>query len=137
MRILAMLLAVSICHGVGSRDNDSRPRDKSPAVTDADVAGNWRVEFTVPTGEVGVNMTINQKGAVLSGRVINEDGEFDLRGRVAGNQVTVTWTVPEQGGQMDITMKGTVDGEYIEGVARIGNVGEGTLSARRMSRNPS
>jgi len=102
----------------------------------ADVAGNWRVEFAVPTGEMAVTMTINQKNDVLSGRVVNEDGEFPLKGTVNGDEVTVVWTVPEQGQPLDITVSGKVDGEYITGTARLGNVGEGSLSARRMSRNP-
>jgi hypothetical protein len=107
-----------------------------PAFAQADVAGNWRVEFVVPTGEVAVNMTINQKGTTLSGRVINEDGEFPMKGQIVDDQITVEWTVPEQGEQMTITMNGTVRGEEITGIARLGNVGEGTLSARRVSRNP-
>jgi len=99
------------------------------------VAGNWRVEFVVPNGEMAVNMTIDQNGTKLSGRVVNEDGEFPLEGSVNGDQVTVTWVVPEQGSQMRITMKGTVNGESITGTARLGDVGEGSLSARRVSRN--
>src|SRR5262245_22164912 len=91
------------------------------------VAGNWRVEFVTPTGEVGVNMTINQNGDKLTGRVINEDGEFELQGHVADNEITVSWTVPEQGKPMLITVNGKVDGEYITGTARLGNVGEGAL----------
>jgi hypothetical protein len=106
------------------------------ALAPANVAGNWRVEFATPTGEVGVNMTINQNGEKLSGRVINEDGEFDLHGSVAGDEITVSWTVPEQGKPMVITVKGKVEGEYITGTAQLGNVGEGALEARRMSRNP-
>src|SRR5262245_15089126 len=106
------------------------------ALAPANVAGNWRVEFATPTGEVGVNMTLNQNGEKLSGRVINEDGEFELQGSVAGDEITVTWTVPEQGKQMLITVKGKVEGEYITGTARLGNVGEGALEARRLSRNP-
>jgi hypothetical protein len=106
------------------------------AAAPVDVAGNWRVEFVVPNGEMAVNMTINQKDAKLSGRVVNEDGEFPLEGTVTGDQVAVTWIVPEQGSQMPITMKGTVDGDYITGTARLGSVGEGSLSARRVSRNP-
>jgi hypothetical protein len=102
----------------------------------ADVAGNWRVEFVIPKGEMGVNMTINQNGDKLSGRVVNEDGEFPLTGTVAGENVTVTWTVPDDGRPLDITMSGTIDGEYITGTARIGDVGEGSLTARRVSRNP-
>jgi hypothetical protein len=106
------------------------------AFAHADVAGNWRVEFVVPTGEMGVNMTINQQGETLSGRVVNEDGEFPLKGKVNGDEVTVTWTVPEQGEPLEITMNGKIDGEYITGTARLGRVGEGSLSARRTSRNP-
>jgi hypothetical protein len=106
------------------------------ALAPANVAGNWRVEFATPTGEVGVNMTINQTGEKLSGRVINEDGEFDLQGSVADDEITVSWTVPEQGKPMVITVKGKVEGEYITGTARLGNVGEGALEARRTSRNP-
>ena len=108
----------------------------APALAQADVAGNWRVEFVVPTGEVAVNMTINQKGTTLSGRVINEDGEFPVKGQIVDDKITVEWTVPEQGEQMTITMNGTVRGEEISGTARLGNVGEGSLSARRLSRNP-
>jgi hypothetical protein len=102
----------------------------------ADVAGNWRVEFVVPTGEMGVNMTINQQGETLSGRVVNEDGEFPLTGKVSGDEVTLTWTVPEHGEPLEITMNGKIEGEYITGTARLGRVGEGSLSARRTSRNP-
>jgi hypothetical protein len=102
----------------------------------ADVAGNWRVEFVIPKGEMGVTMTINQRGDKLSGQVVNEDGEFPLAGSVAGDTVTVTWTVPDAGKPLDITMIGTIEGEYITGTARLGNVGEGALSARRVGRNP-
>jgi len=108
----------------------------SPRPATADVAGNWRVEFVIPSGEMGVNMTINQNGAKLTGRVVNEDGEFPLEGTVADDEVTVSWTVPDAGTPLQITMKGKIEGEYITGVARLGNVGEGSLQARRVSRNP-
>lgn len=102
----------------------------------ADVAGNWRVEFvTASQGEVGVTMTINQADAKLTGHVVNEDGEFELQGTIDGDQITIVWTVPEQGKPMQITMRGTVKGEFISGVARLGNAGEGDLEARRVSRN--
>ena len=106
------------------------------AFAQVDVAGNWRVEFVVPTGEMATNMTINQKGTALSGRVVNEDGEFPLEGKIVDDQITVECTVPEQGQPMKIVVRGKVRGEEIEGTARLGNVGEGSLYARRVSRNP-
>jgi hypothetical protein len=102
----------------------------------ANVAGTWRVQFVTPNGEAAVTMTINQDGEKLSGRVVDEYGEYVVSGTVAGDQVTATWSVTEEGKPLQITMKGTIEGEYITGVARLGSVGEGSLEARRTSRNP-
>ena len=95
------------------------------------VAGLWRVEFVTPLGQVGVNMTINQSGTKLTGHVVDEFGEYEIQGRVADGQVTVVWSVPEDGKLLEITMKGKLEGNVITGTAKLGNVGEGPLSARR------
>jgi hypothetical protein len=94
-------------------------------------AGMWRVEFVTPQGQVGVNMTINQSGTKLTGRVTDEYGEWPIEGRLTGGEVTVVWSVPEDGKMMEITMKGKLEGNLITGTAKLGNVGEGPLSARR------
>jgi len=91
----------------------------------------WRVEFVTPLGQVGVNMTINQSGARLTGHVTDEFGEYEIAGRVADGQVTVIWSVPEDGKMLEITMKGKLEGNVITGTAKLGDVGEGPLSARR------
>ena len=102
-----------------------------PLLAQANAAGEWRVTFVVPTGVKTVNMVINQQRTTLSGTVINEDGEFPLKGSLAGDQVTIVWTVPEDGKLMDITMKGKLAGDSITGTAQLGSVGEGSLTARR------
>jgi hypothetical protein len=94
-------------------------------------AGLWRVEFVTPQGQVGVNMTINQSGTKLTGRVTDEYGEWPIEGRLTEGQVTVVWSVPEDGKMMEITMKGKLEGNLITGTAKLGDVGEGPLSARR------
>jgi hypothetical protein len=94
-------------------------------------AGLWRVEFVTPQGQVGVNMTINQSGTKLTGRVTDEYGEWPIEGRLTDGQVTVIWSVPEDGKMMEITMKGKLEGNLITGTAKLGDVGEGPLSARR------
>jgi hypothetical protein len=98
---------------------------------ESSVAGVWRVEFVTPLGQVGVNMTINQSGARLTGHVTDEFGEYEIAGRVADGQVTVIWSVPEDGKMLEITMKGKLEGNVITGTAKLGDVGEGPLSARR------
>jgi len=95
------------------------------------VAGLWRVEFVTPLGQVGVNMTINQSGTKLTGHVTDEYGEYEIAGRIADTQVTVVWSVPEDGKMLEITMKGRLEGNVITGTAKLGEVGEGPLSARR------
>ena len=94
-------------------------------------AGMWRVEFVTPQGQVGVNMTINQSGTKLTGRVTDEYGEWPIEGKLTEGQVTVVWSVPEDGKMMEITMKGKLEGNLITGTAKLGDVGEGPLSARR------
>ena len=95
------------------------------------VAGMWRVEFVTPLGQVGVNMTINQSGSRLTGHVTDEYGEYEISGRVADGEVMVVWSVPEDGKMLEITMRGKVEGNLITGTAKLGDVGEGPLSARR------
>jgi hypothetical protein len=102
-----------------------------PVLAQPSAAGEWKVNFVVPTGTKFVNMVINQQKTTLSGTVINEDGEFPLTGTIIDDQVTVVWTVPEDGKLMEITMKGKLAGNLITGTAKLGDVGEGSLTARR------
>jgi len=95
------------------------------------VAGMWRVEFVTPLGQVGVTMTINQSGTRLTGHVTDEYGEYEIDGRAADGQITVQWSVPEDGRLLRITMRGKLDGNVINGTAQLGEIGEGPLSARR------
>jgi hypothetical protein len=102
-----------------------------PVRTQPSAAGEWKVNFVVPSGTKFVNMFINQQKTTLSGTVISEDGEFPLTGKIIDDQVTVVWTVPEDGKLMEITMKGKLAGNVITGTAKLGDVGEGALTARR------
>jgi len=95
-------------------------------------AGMWRVQFATPLGQRAVNMTINQRGAKLSGQVTDEYGEYPITGEFANGRVTVVWHVSEEGGQLlEITMRGALNGDEIRGTAQLGDVGEGPLLARR------
>lgn len=93
--------------------------------------GSWRVQFVVPSGTKAVTMNVQQKGSRLTGVVTDEYGEYPLDGRLDGDQVTIVWSIPDDGKLMDITMKGKLDGNVINGTARIGDLGEGPLEARR------
>ena len=96
------------------------------------VSGTWRVDFVTPLGQNWIIMTINQSGARLSGHATDEFGEYEINGRVVEDQVTVVWSVAEDGKMLEITMKGKLESAtLITGTAKLGDVGEGPLSARR------
>ena len=97
----------------------------------AGVGGQWRVQFVVPSGTKAVNMNVIQKGTRLTGIVTDEYGEYPIDGRLDGDRVTIVWTIPDEGKLVDITMTGKLDGEVINGTAKIGDLGEGPLQARR------
>jgi hypothetical protein len=96
------------------------------------VSGTWRVDFVTPLGQNWVIMTINQSGTKLTGHATDEFGEYEIVGRIVDDQVTVVWSVAEDGKMLEITMKGTLESAtVITGTAKLGDVGEGPLSARR------
>ena len=96
------------------------------------VAGQWRVDFVTPLGQNWIILTINQSGTRLSGHAVDEFGEYEINGRIAGDEVTVVWSVAEDGKMLEITMKGKLESAtLITGTAKLGDVGEGPLSARR------
>ena len=96
------------------------------------VSGTWRVDFVTPLGQNWIIMTINQSGAKLTEHATDEFGEYEISGRLVDDQVTVVWSVAEDGKMLEITMKGKLESAtLITGTAKLGDVGEGPLSARR------
>lgn len=94
-------------------------------------AGMWRVQFVIPSGTKAVNMLVKQSGTHLTGVITDEYGEYPIDGRLKDDEVTIVWTIPDDGKLVDISFKGKLEGDVINGVAQIGNLGEGPLQARR------
>ena len=120
---------LAVCLALSALAAPARAQDKPK---EQSVAGVWRVDFVTPLGQNWIIMTINQSGTRLSGHATDEFGEYEINGRVAGDQVTVIWSVPEDGKMLEITMKGKLESATLStGTAKLGDVGEGPLSARR------
>jgi hypothetical protein len=105
-----------------------------PLFAQADVAGEWAVTFQTPGGPEEFMMFVAQNGAKLTGRLTSDVGEFPLTGAVDGNRVRIVWSLPEQGKLLEITFTGTIDGDSITGTAKIGDLGQGPMSAERTAR---
>ena len=122
---LAVCLALAAAAAPAQAQSQQQPQPRT-------VAGTWRVDFVTPLGQNWIIMTINQSGARLSGHATDEFGEYEINGRVVDDQVTVVWSVAEDGKMLEITMKGKLEtATLITGTAKLGDVGEGPLSARR------
>jgi hypothetical protein len=105
-----------------------------PASGQADMAGEWEVMFTTPLGFQEFTMYVIQEGPRLTGRLTSDAGEFPLRGRVEGNDFEITWSLPDQGRVLAITFNGKVEGDSLNGTAKLGDRGSGSLSGSRTSR---
>ncbi len=95
------------------------------------VDGDWFVELTLPLGEEWFNMFLDQKGDALSGHMVNDSGEFEVKGAVNRDQVKLEWSFPDGGNMLAITFTGKFDRSSMTGVAKVGNVGDGAMSAHR------
>ncbi len=125
--VLAVCLALGAV-AVPARAQQQPSQQQQPRT----VAGQWRVDFVTPLGQNWIILTINQSGSRLSGHAVDEFGEYEINGRVVDDQVTVVWSVAEDGKMLEITMKGKLESAtLITGTAKLGDVGEGPLSARR------
>jgi hypothetical protein len=126
---------LAVCLALGAVAGPARAQSQPPASQQQQprsVAGQWRVDFVTPLGQNWIILTINQSGSKLSGHAVDEFGEYEINGRVVDDQVTIVWSVAEDGKMLEITMKGKLESAtLITGTAKLGDVGEGPLSARR------
>ena len=107
------------------------PVGAAPLSAQGNVAGEWAVSFATPMGMMEFTMAVSQSGTKLTGHMTSDVGEFPLKGTVDGDQVTIDWTLNDNGKMVDITFKGKVEGDKISGTAKLGTLGQGPFSADR------
>src|SRR5262245_41347680 len=99
--------------------------------TQLDVSGAWAVTLEAPRGDVDFRMWVVQKGSKLTGYMLSEVGQFDMEGSITGNQIKFSWNFPDGGQMVPISCQGKVEGNFITGTAKVGNLGEGPMNAER------
>jgi imidazolonepropionase-like amidohydrolase len=98
----------------------------------ARVAGTWDITVTSPQGENRASMTVTQSGATLEGTMATEMGTVQVTdGRITGQRVTFSVTVPISGQTTTIVFRGTVDGNRMTGTADLGAIGNATFTGER------
>jgi hypothetical protein len=93
--------------------------------------GEWQMSFVSPNGPQELTVYLSQEGPRLTGHISSEYGEYPVRGSVDGQNVTLSWTIVEQGKELAITANGKLDGDSMTGTIRLGNVGTARFSATR------
>src|SRR4051794_20835194 len=97
----------------------------------ASANGEWQMSFVTPNGPQEITVYLSQEGPRLTGHISSEYGEYPVRGSVDGQNVTLSWTIVEQGKELAITANGKIDGDSMTGTIRLGTVGTAPFSATR------
>ena len=98
----------------------------------ARVAGTWDLTVTTQQGENRATMTVTQSGATLEGTMNTEMGTVQVtEGRVTGQRVTFSVTVPISGQTTTVVFRGTVEGNRMRGTADLGAMGSASFTGER------
>lgn len=98
---------------------------------DADITGSWQVNIT--TGQAqgrSAPLVLRREGDALVGTISTPQGDQNVDAAVAGRTVTLWFSVRTQSGLTNVTMKGAVDRDAMNGTIDFGT-GQGQWTATR------
>ena len=98
---------------------------------DANLAGEWDLSIDSQMGVVTPHLSLKQQGSALSGTYQGRLGELPVTGTVKGNEFIVTFKGNAQGTEVQVTYSGTVNGDAMQGMARLGEMGEAKLTGKK------
>ena len=102
-----------------------------------DLSGAWVLTVESPNGTGRRDVTFVQDGDSLSGEISSSRAAGPLVGTMDGSDVTFVATVQMDSGGFDITYRGTVAGDEMEGTVDFGSYGNGTFTGRRTESGPA
>lgn len=122
---LAVLLAA--CSSMPFMSDEVVPPPKA-----LDLSGDWVLTVESQFGSERFDMAVQQTGNQLAGTVSGKPGRAAYTGTVDGDAVNFNFTIGARGMQLKIDQAGTVQGDnLIKGKSRIGQLAEGTFTAKR------
>jgi hypothetical protein len=108
---------------------DATPTQSKETVTD--VSGTWAFQVEFSGGSGTPTMTFKQDGEKLTGQYSGQLGEAPLTGTIKGNAIEFAIDVNVQGTDAHIVYAGTVDKDSMKGTVKLGELGEGTFTAKK------
>jgi L-seryl-tRNA(Ser) seleniumtransferase len=98
----------------------------------AEVAGTWAITVETAAGSGTPTLTLEQNAEKLTGTYSSQVfGEQKVTGTIKGNAITFTFTGAVEGNSITVTYTGTVDGSTMKGKVSLGELGEGTFTAKK------
>ena len=98
----------------------------------ADVAGTWAITVETAGGTGNPTVTLKQDGDTLTGTYASQVfGEQKVTGSIKGNAITFTFTATIEGMSITVTYSGAVDKTTMKGKVSLGDLGEGTFTAKK------
>jgi hypothetical protein len=102
----------------------------------ADVAGKWTAEFDTQVGPQKYTYELKVDGEKVTGKAfferMGQKGEAEiLEGKLAGDVLTFVEVLDFQGSSVRIEYKGTVKGDQIDFVRKVGDFATEQFPARR------
>jgi hypothetical protein len=98
----------------------------------ANVAGTWAITVETAAGSGTPTVTLEQNAETLTGTYSSQVfGEQKVTGTIKGNAITFSFTGTVEGNSVTVTYTGTVDGSTMRGKVALGDMGEGTFTAKR------
>jgi hypothetical protein len=104
----------------------------SAIAADANVAGEWDLTVESQVGTGNPHFSLKQEGAKISGTYKGALGEAPVTGTVKGNELAISFQVNAQGMDLAVTYTGTVDGDSMKGAVKLGDMGEGTFTGKKI-----
>jgi len=96
-----------------------------------DISGVWLFEVTTAAGSGSPTVTFNQSGETLTGQYSGQLGEAPVRGTLKGSELTFAFEVAIQETKVRVVYTGTAAKDALKGTVTLGELGEGTFTARR------
>lgn len=115
-----------------TRAGQAAPQNPPPAAQDkVDVTGTWAFEVTTEMGSGTSTMTFKQEGEKLTGQYTGQYGQAALTGTVKGKDIAFAYDIAGETTTVHVMYNGTVDKDTIKGTISIGEMGNGTFTAKK------
>jgi hypothetical protein len=98
----------------------------------ADVAGTWAISVDIGGNTGTPSVTLKQDGETLTGTYSSQVfGEQKVTGSIKGSNITFGFSASLEGTNVKVTYTGTVDKAAMKGTVTLGELGEGTFTAKK------